>query len=108
MIGFINTFSYNLFLSQSINSAIANMPTSQITRTPSVLILILNCTSLYSLYSQLLLYTPLYSVYYVVAKVKVTLRLMVSHSWCRAQFGAYDQIFILFDSFGHVFVRRFL
>jgi hypothetical protein len=40
-------------------------------------------------------------------KVKVTLRLTVSQSWCRAPSGAHDQIVIkllLFDSYGLVFV----
>jgi hypothetical protein len=32
----------------------------------------------------------------------------ISKSWCRAPSGAHDQVFLLFDSYGLVFVGRFL
>jgi hypothetical protein len=44
ILGFINTLSYNLFLITINYSAIANLPTSQITRTYSILVLVLRCT----------------------------------------------------------------
>jgi hypothetical protein len=47
-IGFINAFFYNQSLITINYSAIANLPTSQITRTRSILVLVLRYTPLYS------------------------------------------------------------
>jgi hypothetical protein len=39
-------------------------------------------------------------------RVRVTLRLTVSLSWCRAPSGAHDQIFILIESYSPVHMGR--
>jgi hypothetical protein len=69
--------SFTSSLNHNQYSAIANLPTSQITKPRSILVLVLRCTPMYSSQSHI-----------------ATDGQSVSKSWCRAPSGAHDQIFI--------------